>query len=285
MKKVILFGATGHLGKEIAKELVRQGYDLTLAVRSEAKALSLSGISTKYLIADVCQPETLKGILDGQEIVVSAMGKSVSPNDHSKPGFREVDFVGNSNILREAQQAGIPKMVYISALHSEHFLHLEYFRVHHEFSELLKQSGLDYTIIKPPAIFSAFLDIIEMARKGQLFHIGKGENKTNPIFEGDLARIVVTSMTEKNATVEAGGRHVYTRRQLNEIIQNEVNSRKKLFTVPVGMYKAMLPMIRIFNKNMYDKFAFFLEVMQHDVLAPKMGEMPFEAYVKEKARI
>ena len=37
MKKVILFGSTGNLGKEIAKELVKQGYDLTIVVRNEVK--------------------------------------------------------------------------------------------------------------------------------------------------------------------------------------------------------------------------------------------------------
>lgn len=42
MKKVILFGATGHLGKAIAKELVRQEYQLTIVARSKEKAEKLS---------------------------------------------------------------------------------------------------------------------------------------------------------------------------------------------------------------------------------------------------
>ncbi len=107
MKKVILFGATGNLGKEIAKELVNQGYDLTVVVRNEVKAKSLSDITSKYIIADVCNKETLEHIFDKQEIVISALGKSVSPNDKSKPTFREVDFSANSNIL--PFRASVPK--------------------------------------------------------------------------------------------------------------------------------------------------------------------------------
>lgn len=42
MKKVILFGASGNLGKEIAKELVNQGYNLTVVVRDENNARALS---------------------------------------------------------------------------------------------------------------------------------------------------------------------------------------------------------------------------------------------------
>ena len=282
MKKVVLFGSTGNLGKEIAKELVAQGYDLTVVVRNEIKAKSLSDITTKFIIADVCNKATLEHILDNVEIVISALGKSVSPNDKSKQTFNDVDFAANVNILSEATKGGVKKIVYVSAFHSEKYLHLEYFKVHHDFSELLKKSGIDYSIIKPPAIFSAFIDLIEMARKGQLVNIGKGDKKTNPIFEGDLAKVTVDSIKQSNSTIEAGGKTIYTRRQLNEIIQIQVDNRKKVRNVPIGLFKLALPLIKMISKNTYDKFAFFIEVMQHDTIAPQVGAMIFEDYVKLK---
>lgn len=282
MKKVILFGSTGNLGKEIAKQLVQQGYELTVAVRNESKAKSL--LNTKYIIADVCKKETLVNILENQDIVISALGKSVSPNDKSKPTFRDVDLIANSNILNEAKRSGIKKFVYVSAFQSEKYLQLEYFNVHHEFSELLKSSGIDYSIIKPPAIFCAFIDMIEMSKKGQLVNIGKGDKKTNPIYEGDLAKIVIDSISQRNSTVEAGGKNIYTRKQLNQIIQNTVDKNKKVRTVPIGLLKTTLPLIKLFNKNTYDKFAFFVEVMQHDTIAPQLGEMTFEKYIELKVK-
>lgn len=282
MKKVILFGATGNLGKEIAKELVKQGYDLTVVVRNESKAKALSDITTKHIVADVCKKESLAKIFDDQDIVVSALGKSVSPKDKSKASFRDIDLNANSNILNEAVKSGIKKFVYISAFHSEMYLHLEYFKVHHEFSELLKKSGIDYSIIKPPAIFCGFIDIIEMAKKGQLVNIGKGDKKTNPIYEGDLAKITVDSITQSNCIIEAGGKNIYTRKQLNEIVQNEINKNKRIKTVPIRLFKVALPLIKLFNKNSYDKFAFFIAVMQKDTIAPQLGETTFEDYVKMK---
>jgi uncharacterized protein YbjT (DUF2867 family) len=282
MKKVILFGSTGNLGKEIAKELVKQGYDLTIVVRNEVKAKSLADITSKYIIADVCNKETLKHIFDKQEIVISALGKSVSPNDKSKPTFTEVDYSANADILNEATKAGIKKFIYVSAFHSEKYLHLEYFKVHHDFSELLKKSGIDYSIIKPPAIFSAFIDMIEMAKKGQLVNIGKGDKKTNPIYEGDLAKITVEAINKQNSIFEAGGKTIYTRKKLNEIVQNEVDSQKNIRTVPLGLFKVTLPIIKLFSKNSFDKFAFFIEVMQQDTIAPQVGTMTFEDYVKQK---
>lgn len=282
MKKVILFGSTGNLGKEIAKELVKQGYDLTIVVRNEVKAKSLADITSKYIIANVCNKATLEHIFDKQEIVISALGKSVSPNDKSKLTFTEVDYSANADILNEATKAGIKKFIYVSAFHSEKYLHLEYFKVHHDFSELLKKSGIDYSIIKPPAIFSAFIDMIEMAKKGQLVNIGKGDKKTNPIYEGDLAKITVEAINKQNSIFEAGGKTIYTRKKLNEIVQNEVDSQKNIRTVPLGLFKVTLPIIKLFSKNSFDKFAFFIEVMQHDTIAPQVGTMTFEDYVKQK---
>src|SRR6185369_5865271 len=111
------------------------------------------------------------------------LGKSVSPYDRSKPGFMDIDFKANSAVLRESLAASSRKFVYVSAFGSENCVHLNYFNAHHLFSEKLKQSGLDYSIIKPPAILSSFIDLIDMAKKGRLVTIGKGDKQTNPIYE------------------------------------------------------------------------------------------------------
>jgi uncharacterized protein YbjT (DUF2867 family) len=273
MKKVILFGATGNLGRKIAAELVRQGYELTAVVRDENKARPVLPPSTRFLKADACDPEQMKGICNGMDVVISALGKSVSVNDKSKPTFEEVDFQANARILDEAKKSEVKKFVYVSALHSENYQHLVYFKVHHDFSQLLINSGLDYSVIKPPAIFSAFGDLIDMAA---------GDKKTNPIYEGDLAKICVDSIKQSNAVVEAGGKTIYTRKEINELIQKEINPKGKVRTVPAGLFKMVLPLAKVFNKNMYDKFAFFSEVMQHDTLAPQVGETTLENYLKEK---
>jgi len=282
MRKVLLFGSTGKLGKEVAQELVNRGYELTVVVRNEEKAKTMTQITSHIVFADVCQEKTLQHVFDHQEIVISALGKSVSPFDTSKATFQEVDYTANKTILRLAQKAGIRKFIYVSAFHAERYPHLNYFKVHHDFSELLKKSGVDYAIIKPPAIFSAFLDMIDLAQKGLLVTIGKGDKKTNPIYEGDLARIIVQSIHQQNGTIEAGGRTIYTRKQLNEIIQNEVGNQKKIWAVPLGLLGfAVLPW-KLIDKNTYDKLAFFIEVMKHDTIAPQVGSMTFEEYVKLK---
>ncbi|MBL0303257.1 MAG: SDR family oxidoreductase [Cytophagaceae bacterium] len=282
MKKVILFGASGHVGRKVAEELARQHFELTVVIRNNAKAHYFKDIQAKIVNADVLKPDSLRGICHGQDVVISTLGKSVSPNDWSKPTFRQVDLEGNVNILNEAQKSGVKKFIYLSAFHAEKYPDLNYFAVHEQFSMILINSGIDYSVIKPPAIYSAFLDMIDLASKGRLVSIGSGEFKTNPIYEGDLAKIIVDNIHQTNSIVEAGGKNIYSRIQMLEIIQQNVNPANKIQKLPLKLVKMVLPVLSIINKNAYDKFAFFLKVMNTDTLAPQIGEQSFEEYIKDK---
>lgn len=284
MKKVLLFGASGNLGKATAKAIKDAGYDLTVVVRNQSKANELKNITDKSCIADISSAQSLKDIGNGFDVVVSTLGKSVSPNDKSKPSFRDIDLNANTAILEEAKKANVKKFVYVSAFQDEQYKHLEYFYVHYEFSQRLINSGIDYSVIKPPAIFCAFLDFIEMAKQGKLMNLGKGDKKTNPIYEGDLAKVIVGSIEKPNCIIEAGGKKTYTRRQLCEIVQQAVDPNKKIRNVPMAMVKMGLPFYKLFDKNAYHKFSFFTEVMTHDTFAPPVGEMSFEEYVKLKTK-
>jgi len=283
MRKILLVGSTGNLGKKVGEELKQRGLNVTAVVRNEAKAQEVNYFAHHTVIADVTSKNALNGICNGFDVVISTLGKSVSPNDRSKPSFQEIDVEANSNVLDEAVESGVKKFVYVSAFHAEQLTHLEYFRVHHEFSERLKQSGIDYSIIKPPAIFSACIDMIDMAKKGRLATMGKGDKHTNPIYEGDLAKVVVDAIDQTNAVIEAGGKEVLTRHQINETVQRIVAPGKKVRHVPFGVIKMLLPVIKLVSKNLYDKMAFFVAVMQEDVIAPRVGEMRLEDYMRMRA--
>ncbi len=284
MKKVLLFGATGHLGRAFAAELKSRGYQLDLAVRNPARAQALKIPRDRILHWDPDNADSLAAIFGEPDIIVSALGKSVSPNARDKQSFNEVDYKLNLEILAQAVGRSVRKFVYVSAFHSERYSHLEYFRVHEAFSNELKQSGIDYTIIKPTSLFSAYLDMIPLAKKGALFTIGKGVCKTNPIAERDVAKAAVDSLEQPNAVIEAGGPGVYTRRELAEILQQAVEPGRKVKRMPVALLRGLLPLIRIVDRNLFDKLDFFLEVMEADTVAPVSGTTRFEDFVRNDAK-
>jgi hypothetical protein len=96
--------------------------------------------------------------------------------------------------------------------------------------------------------------------------------------------VCVDSIKEPNSEIEAGGREVLTRKQINEIIQQHVNPSKKIPTIPTWIIRAMLPVIRITDKNLFEKFDFFVEVMQHDMIAPPVGQLTLKEYLTMKSQ-
>ncbi len=283
--KIILFGATGHLGKAIATEALKQGYAITAAVRNQEKATTLKQtVPCDTIIADVTKHASLDHICSGFDIVISALGKSVSINDNSKPGFMDIDLTANTYILAEAMKAAVKKFIYVSAYHAERYPQLTYFHVHQQFAERLMRSGLNYTIIKPPALFSAFIDLFELAEKGRLVNMGKGDKLTNPVYEGDVAEACINAIKQDVSTIEIGGPEILNRKQINEIIQDVIKPGKKIRTIPLGLVKNMLPVIKLFNRNLFDKLAFFVEVMQHDTIAPRLGKLPLKEYVERNRK-
>jgi len=283
MKKVLLFGATGHLGRALAGELKSRNYQLDLAVRNLARAESLKIPRDRILKWDPESAESLPSIFGEPEVVVSSLGKSVSPNARDKQSFNEVDFQLNREILKLAIARNVRKFVYISAFHSERYPHLEYFRVHEAFCHELKHSGIDYSIIKPTSLFSAYLDMIPMAKKGALFTVGKGTCKTNPIAENDVAKLAVDAIGLPNTVIDAGGPGVYTRRELAEILQQAIAPDRRVKRMPVSLLRCFLPLIRIVDRNLFDKLDFFVEVMEADTVAPVRGMTRFEDFVQSVA--
>lgn len=281
MKKVLLFGGNDLLGKEIIKELDEQGYQYTIAVQ-ELGALNPRQ-NGKYMQVDMLDQAALAGACEGYDVVVSTLGKAIPSKLQKRNHNEELDYLRNINILEEAVRRGVPKFVYVSSLQSEQLLHLSYFKFKHEFSLKLKASEINYSIIKPPAVYSALLEMIELGKSGKLFSIGKGEKRTNPIHDVDLAKIVVNSIGKTNVEIEAGGPVIYTSREIMEVIQKFTKPSASTRQVPKPLFRMAEPFMQFFSKRTYPNLSFFNKVMQYDTVAPQLGRTRFEEYVKVNA--
>jgi len=83
--------------------------------------------------------------------------------------------------------------------------------------------------------------------------------------------------------IAAGGQRVYTRHEINEVIQRLSAPNKKVKRVPRWFLLMALPIWKILNRNMYDKLAFFAEVIEHDLIAPSVGAISLEEYFTQDA--
>ena len=85
--KILVLGATGGTGSLIVAQAVARGHDVAALVRSAEKARDLKG--AKFIVGDARNENALRQALNGQDIVISALGTPASP-------FREVTLLSSA---------------------------------------------------------------------------------------------------------------------------------------------------------------------------------------------
>ncbi|WP_192822295.1 SDR family oxidoreductase [Rufibacter sp. LB8] len=283
MKKVLVLGATGALGSCILEALKQQRYLVRATARTPLKAEQLQPSADEVFVCDPTQPDTLSPeLLQGVDFVISALGKSLSLKDKSNSTFHGVDFQGNLNVLNLAKAHGrLEKFVYVAAFKGEFFPKVAYFKAHEDFARALLQSGIQATIVKPPALFSAFMELVPFARKGMLASLGPGNSLTNPIHEMEVAEACVNALSQPETTVELGGPVNYTRLELMQLINKRMGHFRLTPQLPYWVAHTALPVLKLFNRSLYEKAHFLVEVTKTDCLAPAKGHLRLEDYLAE----
>jgi uncharacterized protein YbjT (DUF2867 family) len=288
MKKILIAGATGYLGRYVVREFKEQGFWVRALTRNKAKLGENGSFGEpavldqvdEVFVGEVTRPETLSGLCDGIDIVFSSVGLT-----RQKEGltFRDVDYQGNLNILEQAVGANVQKFIYISVFNAHWMEGLAIVKAHEDFVQALHRSGITSTVIRPTGYFSDISEYFKMAQSGRAYLIGKGENRFNPIHGADLAEVCVAAVDNLADEVAAGGPSVYSQREIAELAFTALHKSPKIYTIPIGLARTAVKLTRIFNAHTADLFDFFVSGAELDMVAPQSGRRSLDAYFRELA--
>ena len=280
--KILLAGATGYLGRFITEELVEKGYDVKIVVRNKEK-IDLEAQNLTILEAQVTQPETLKGICNNVDMVISTVGIT-----RQKDGltYMDVDFQSNVNLIDEAKKRGVKKFIYISVLNGEKLRHLKICEAKEKLGDYLKSSGMDYCIIRPNGFFSDMKDFLKMAKTGKVYLFGDGKLKLNPIHGKDLANEVVNAIRQDKKEINIGGPDLLSQNEIAELALKAYKKPTKIIHLPDWIRKLALWSIRAFTSlKTYGPIEFFMTTMVMDMEAPQFGNHKLEDFFNDEATI
>jgi len=291
VKNVLVAGATGYLGKYVAKEFKEQGYWVrALARKQSLHKLEESGpflepavreYIDEVFVGEVTKPRTLHGLCDGIDIIFSSIGIT---RQRDGVGFMDVDYQGNKNILDIALKASVRKFIFISVFNA-HLLEQKVGVVNPRelFVKDLVASGLDYAVIRPTGFFSDMSEVLRMASSGRVYLVGDGEKRINPIHGADLAKVCVEALGGKEREIPVGGPVAYTHTEIANLAFSVLGKPAKITRIPSWLINLVVKMIRPFSKHYYMLAAFFVIVMQMDFDAPKAGTHTLKEFYEEIA--
>lgn len=224
MKKVLVLGGSGFVGRHVCEKLNQQQIHATVLTRRRENARHLQMLP----LVDVIEVASLESAslaaqLPGHDAVVNL----IAILHGSEAAFEKV-HVGLPQALVGACQAsgsnGVKRVVHISALGAAADSPAMYQRSKARGEAVLRESGLDVTLLRPSVIFGAedkFLNTF--AQLQQLFPViplASSEARFQPVWVEDVATAVVECLIDRSTigkTFEACGPDVFTLKQLVEL--------------------------------------------------------------------
>jgi nucleoside-diphosphate-sugar epimerase len=118
--RVLVTGATGLIGSELVRALLRRGDEVRILARSPVRAAPLVAAGAELVVGDLAEPRSLKGTCSGREVVFHL----ASAMRGSEAEFRRVDVEGLCALTSEAERAAVRRLVFPGTLSSYDTAHM-----------------------------------------------------------------------------------------------------------------------------------------------------------------
>jgi uncharacterized protein YbjT (DUF2867 family) len=150
---ILVTGATGRVGRQVVQQLVKRGADLRVLVRDPSKANFPASV------------EVVQGdLLDIDSLRTAFTGVSTLFLLNAVAGDEFTQALIALNIARES---GVERVVYLSVIHSDHFVNVPHFAVKSGAERMIERMGFSATILRP----AYFIDN-ELMIKDVIFNYG-----------------------------------------------------------------------------------------------------------------
>ena len=248
---IAVTGANGFVGSHLVPALVDAGHDVRALVRTDAAGDTvrrrLAPAQRERLtiaIGDVTRPETLPAALDGADAVLHLVA---IPRDwDGGASLRHVNTEGTRFMLRAVADAGVRRFVHLGAMGVADDPALHYASTKAKAIELVKASGLDWTVLSPSVMygprdgfFNILANLVRMS-PGVTPITGRGSARFQPFAVADLARAAVQVLSDDSTSgreLLLGGPRYWTYREIVEEVLRGMGKRRALVPMPVPVIR------------------------------------------------
>ncbi len=246
-KTITVFGGSGFVGRHLVKRLAERGNRIRVAVRDIESAGFLKPAGDVGQIvpvaADICDPSSIAAAVDGADGAVNLVGILY---ESGRRTFQSVHADGAANVARAAADAGLKRLVHMSAIGADPHSLAEYGRTKAAGEQAVLAAFPGAVILRPSVIFgpedglfNMFAGFTRISWFLPVFGTSQpGGTRFQPVFVGDVAEAVIAGLSDSTLdgqTFELGGPTVYSSREIMQLILKETGRKRILFPVPLGL--------------------------------------------------
>jgi nucleoside-diphosphate-sugar epimerase len=235
--KLAATGGTGFVGSHFVNVALEAGHEVTALTRRKQEPRE----RLRWIEGSLDRPESLRDLVKDVDAVIHIAGV-LNPRDPAD--FERGNVQGTLAMLAAATAAGVTRFVHVSSLAAREPKLSNYGGSKARAEELVERSGLDWAMVRPPAVYGPgdreTLDLFKWAKAGLMLLPPHG--RVSVIHVDDLARLLLRLA---EAADEAGvlyepddGRPGgWTHKQLAKAIGRAVGRRNLSLSMPGPMLK------------------------------------------------
>lgn len=235
-KRVCVIGGSGFVGSVVVRQAIRAGYQVTVACRHPEKARSLLVAGASLVKTDLSDGRGLDEAVVGSDCVINLVGLLFERGRYS---FDAVHVHGTEHVLDACLRHGVPQYLHMSALGAGLIPASSYSRTKGDAEGRVRQSKLDWTLIRPSIIYGAgdsfFTKFKAMSEWMPILPVIEPQTHFQPVWVEDVARVFVESIGNRHAkhqTYELGGPKVYSFMELMVLLMDTLHRDRLLLPVP-----------------------------------------------------
>src|SRR3989337_911093 len=209
---ILLTGATGFVGSNLMKELLKQGLQVRCLGRNPDRADALKKAGAELVKGDITDKDSIAKALEDDKVEAAVHLVGILA-ETGKATFEAIHTQGTRNMVEACKSKGIKRFIHLSALGTRSNARSQYHKTKWEAEEIIRASGLDYTIFRPSVIFgkedkftNLFAGIIKISPF--IMIPGNGQNKMQPVSVKNLdsaMTMAIQNSKHTNKTYEIAG--------------------------------------------------------------------------------
>ena len=111
--KIAITGASGHVGANLCRELLKQKHELRVLVNNYTD--SIGELNMDQVKGNLLDPESLRNLADGSEILIHLAASISITGDRS---ILETNFNGTQNVIEAVKNSSVKRMIHFSSIHA-----------------------------------------------------------------------------------------------------------------------------------------------------------------------
>jgi uncharacterized protein YbjT (DUF2867 family) len=255
---LLIVGATGTLGRQVARRAIDEGYKVRCLVRSAKKASFLKEWGAELVPGDLCYPDTLIAALEGVTAVIDA--STSRPTDPLS--IKQVDWYGKVSLIQASVAAGVERFIFFSILNAQMYPQVPLMEIKRCTELFLAESGLDYTVLRLAGFMQGLIGQYGIPiLEGQPVWVTGESSPIAYMDTQDVAKFAIRALrvpeTSKRTFPVVGTRAVNAA-EIISLCERLSEKQARITRMPINLLRTMRHGMRFFQWgwNVADRLAF-----------------------------